>query len=126
MKSEIVIIDDDENYIKIFKSYFEGLGVNITVFKNEDEVKRFMNLIKRDMVYIDHSLHWCSGVDLIKDLSKNMSADFSLICSDISEYTNENIINNNISGILYKYCKDTIVNWCNNTINKKKLLQTYT
>lgn len=122
MKKEIAIIDDDLEYIKIFKSFFLGVNTNVNIYSSEKAIDNYIGLIKYDMIFVDHSLSWGCGVEVINFLSEKLDTDFSLICSNIEHYSKENIFNIKIKGILHKYNKECIISWYYNTLNKKQVL----
>ena len=122
MKKEIAIIDDDLEYIKIFKSFFLGINTNVNIYSTENAINSYIHLVKYDMIYVDHSLSWGCGVEVINFLSEKLDTDFSLICSNIEHYSKENILNPKIKGILHKYSEECIIEWYHNTLNKKQVL----
>jgi CheY-like chemotaxis protein len=117
----IAVVDDDEVFIALFISYFEGMNVKICSFVTESQIE-IEEMKFFDIVFVDYALSWTYGNILITSLAQHISADFALMSTNPEVYQKSNLDNDKISAIIKKYEKESVLGWFQYTKEKRKLL----
>lgn len=66
----IVLVDDDENYLEMTKMYLEDNGMKITTFSNPVEALDVCKKKKIDIVLLDYFMPEMTGEEFVKELRK--------------------------------------------------------
>lgn len=66
----IVLVDDDENYLEMTKMYLEDNGMKITTFSNPVEALEVCKKKKIDIVLLDYFMPEMTGEEFVKELRK--------------------------------------------------------
>ena len=121
----ILIIDDDLNYVEIFKKWLRGKDAVITVFSKESDLDlKIMHSF--DMIFVDFNLDgWTLGNELITKISKFTNADFCLMSTSDAHETKANVINAKINAIGKKHDQGFINDWFEDTKAKRFNLYDY-
>lgn len=73
MKANILIIDDDKNYVEILSDDLKNRGRNLTIFSTDDKDEMLSILVenKIDLVVLDLLLKEWTGINYFKELEEN-------------------------------------------------------
>ena len=66
----IVLVDDDVNYLEMTKMYLEDNGMKITTFSNPVEALDVCKKKKIDIVLLDYFMPEMTGEEFVKELRK--------------------------------------------------------
>lgn len=64
----ILLVDDDEDYINLVKMYFGGLGYNIDIAENGEKALEIIKKEKHQIILLDYFMPGMSGEDVVNKI----------------------------------------------------------
>lgn len=84
-KINILLVDDDENYLKITKLYLEENGMNIRAFSNPKEALEVCKKEKVDIILLDYFMPEMTGEEFVKELRNSNKKSLIILQTGFSE-----------------------------------------
>jgi DNA-binding response OmpR family regulator len=71
MEKHILVVDDDQDVLEIFRDILVNEGYKVTIFAEVDEIADAMQACKPDLVIVDFLLQGINGGELCSQIKRN-------------------------------------------------------
>jgi len=89
----IVVIDDSESVIELFKHGLESMDVDIVAFRSAEEAASYFTSNQPDLVFLDIIMSGKDGLTFLKELRRNeMHNDTKVIMISSKDYQQDRAI----------------------------------
>jgi DNA-binding NtrC family response regulator len=95
---EIAIIDDDLDFLKIFKDKLKFLDYECKIFSNPESAMK--QIFDFDVVFLDYNLGRVNGKEILAKIKSKKKTIYVIM---ISGYIIDNVIKRNIYNALYSF-----------------------
>jgi len=102
MKTQILIVEDEETIASTLQEYLEIVGYQSSVVKTAGEAIKALNTGNIDMVITDINLGGMDGLDLTEEVKKEHNVDVIVMAGYSEEYSYENVISKGASDLIFK------------------------
>ena len=126
MKTNVILIDDDNDTLDIFQDYLELKGVNVLATgKNGKDAVELYSKHNPDVVLLDVMMPDYDGFyGLANILKQNSNAKVIMVTADMTDKTKNRLKELNATGILYKpYEIDTVLETIDRIKNGERVLE---
>ncbi len=102
MKTQILIVEDEETVASILQEYLDIVGYQSSVVNTAGEAIEALNTGHIDMVITDIKLGGMDGLDLTEEVKKEHNVDVIVMTSYTEEYSYESVIGKGASDLIFK------------------------
>ena len=102
MKTQILIVEDEETIAITLQEYLEIVGYQSSVVKTAGEAIKALNTGNIDMVITDINLGGMDGLDLTEEVKKEHNVDVIVMTGYTEEYSYESVISKGASDLIFK------------------------
>ena len=102
MKTQILIVEDEETVASTLQEYLEIVGYESSVVNTAGEAIKALNTGHIDMVITDINLGGMNGLDLTEEVKKEHNVDVIVMTGYSEEYSYESIISKGASDLIFK------------------------
>lgn len=95
---KIAVIDDDIDFLKIFKDKLEFMGYECKIFSNPGSAMK--HITDFDVVFLDYNLGRINGKEILAEIKSKKKTIYVIM---ISGYIIDNVIKRNIYNALYSF-----------------------
>ena len=102
MKTQILIVEDEETVASTLQEYLEIVGYESSVVNTAGEAIKALNTGHIDMVITDINLGGMDGLDLTEEIKKEHNVDVIVMTGYSEEYSYESVISKGASDLIFK------------------------
>lgn len=102
-EKHILIVDDDESILSIFKRLTEEVGYTCAVARDGEEALTFLDSNRVEVVITDINMPNMTGIELLKKVKQRHSADVIVMTGLAEDHTYEEIVKAGASDFMEKF-----------------------